>query len=269
MRKRTVCSIILCIFLLVACVPATAEPTTRPVGPTPTTHPLFEPRTLVPAFPTVDSELLTPSPTSESTGPIVETVIPLSSLVLTTTIFDEKLNSNWAVETSPDLTLNTDSPLAVHVGSSALTITGKPGNSLLFRVRTESHKRYEREKALAVSFWLYGGENGLPLDDLVVQAFGSDTVYYWVRNDKSAITDLNTYSGTMLYGLGLNRDIPPDTWGKIEILLDELVYDPNFDDELVELPEYTYFTGFSINFEEGFEGTIAVDEVNLLMWTDP
>jgi hypothetical protein len=268
MRKGTVCSIIFCLFFLGACLPSAAELTVEPGGSTPTTHPFFEPSTPVLAFPTVDPVLSTPAPTVEFTRPISETLLPLSSLILTTTIFDEETNSNWAIEASNGVTLNADSSLAAHAGSSALTVTGQPGGSLLFRLRGEAHEQYEREKVLAISFWLYSRENGLRVDDLVVQAFGSDTVFYWVRNDMSAILDLNTFSGMMLYGLGLNQDIPPEIWGKIEILLEALVYDPNFDDELVELPEYAYFTGFSINFTEGFEGTMSVDEVNLLTWND-
>jgi len=253
---------------LAACAPATAQLTTEPAGPTPTTHPFFEPGTPIVAFPTVDQLPFTPAPTLTFTPPISETVIPLSALLLTNTIFDEALSPNWAMEASPDLTFTLDDPMAIHSENTALTLIGQAGDSLLFRLRANSSERYEREKVFAVSFWVYGGENGIETDDLLVQAFASDDVFYWVRNDTSAITDLNTFSGTLLYGLGLNRDIPPNTWGKIEVLLEALAYDPNFDDSPVEIPEYFYFTGFSILYAEGFEGTIVVDEVSVLSWVE-
>jgi hypothetical protein len=111
---------------------------------------------------------------------------------------------------------------------------------------------------------VYSVENSLRIDDLWVQVFGSDEAFYWVENDPSALLELDTFSGKMLYGLGLNHELPAETWAQIEISLNELVYDPYFDEHLVEPPPFAYYTGFSLNLAENFEGTLVLDEFTLV-----
>jgi hypothetical protein len=63
------------------------------------------------------------------------------------------------------------------------------------------------------------------------------------------------FSETRLYYLDINRTIPPDTWVLIEMWLDELAYEP----------DYEYVTGFYIKNNEGFAQTYYVDDVQLIM----
>ena len=67
--------------------------------------------------------------------------------------------------------------------------------------------------------------------------------------------DNPTFSETRLYFLGINRDIPPETWVNVEVWLDDLQYDPI----------YEYVTGFYIKNDEGFGQTFYVDAVRIIM----
>ncbi len=180
-------------------------------------------------------------------------------------LLDEDLKSNWALEASAGLTYVEGDKTVAKVGESSLAITGQDGDHLTFKVLSTSQDRYLREEILGFSFWLYIGDTPLDIDQLLVEVFGSNTVHYWVRNDNSAMVDLETFSEKRLYGLGLNHLLEPNTWVQIEILLDDLVFDPNFDDKPIEDPLYDYVTGFSVQFTNGFSGTIYLDDLQLLM----
>jgi hypothetical protein len=155
-----------------------------------------------------------------------------------------------------------------HVGDASLSLTGEDDSFLAFQVVSSSREMFLREDVLGISFWLSVSENELNIDQLLIEVFGSDTFSYWVEDDISALVDIETFSGKRMYGLGLNRTLAPETWIHIEILLDNLVFDPNFDEESVEDFEYTYITGFAIHFTENFSGTIYLDEIQLLIWAD-
>ena len=254
MQKRS-WTVFFLLFILSACAPISSSTAVAPIGPTPSLHPLFGAKTSEPAFPT--SPPLTPTilPT--------ETPLPAASNVVTNTIFGDTLDTNWTLEPSAGLTVDQETPIAVFAGREALTLSGA-GGVLLFRVKPEARVQFSGDEVLTIRFWLYSGDDTVQLDDLWVEVFGSDQVFYWVKNDQSALTGLKTFSGKMYYGLGLNGDLPPNTWELIEISLETLVYDPYFDETPVELPEYTYFTGFALHLGETFEGTVALDEVSLL-----
>jgi len=187
--------------------------------------------------------------------------------VVTLTLFDEILNSNWMLSGTA---LNEDGssdgiPTVSHSGETSLALTGEEGKHVIFQLRSSSQVRLPRDRVLGLSFWLYSREKTLNFDQLLVEVFGSDKVHYWVKGDDSAVIGLETFTGRRLYGLGLNRALEPDTWIRIEILLDPLVYDPNFDEEPVEDLPFEFVTGFSVLFAGGFSGTIYLDEVQVLM----
>lgn len=255
MQNRSWTVIFLLIFLS-ACVPISSTTAVAPIGPTPSLHPLFGAKTSEPAFPTNPPQL---TPTLFPT----ETTLPTPSNILTNTIFGDTLESNWALDPSAGLAVDLETPIAVFAGQEALTFSG-PGGVLLFRVKPEARVQYSGDQVLTIRFWLYSGDSAVKLDDIWVEVFGSDQVFYWVKNDQSALEGLKTFSGKMYYGLGLNGDLPPNTWESIEISLESLVYDPYFDETPVKLLEYAYFTGFALHLGESFEGTVALDEVSLL-----
>jgi hypothetical protein len=238
-------------------------------GLTPTTHPFFTERTLVSAFPTTDPSRLTTVPTLEPTAqPTIENiepVIPIPSTVISLTLFDDSLSPFLELETSPDMTYIEEDDTAFHIGDSSLSLTGEDGSFLSFQVLSSSQERFLRDRVLGLSFWLSSGEYELEVGQLLVEIYGSNDFSYWVEGDTSALIDLETFSGKLIYGLELNRSLAPETWVRIEILLDNLVYDPNFDEEPIEDIIYDYVTGFAIQFAQGFSGTIYLDNIQLLI----
>jgi hypothetical protein len=73
-----------------------------------------------------------------------------------------------------------------------------------------------------------------------VTVLGSNSYTYWVEDDISVKSIYEpVFSETRLYYLGVNRTIPPNTWVKVELWLDERIYDP----------DYRYVTGFYIKNE--------------------
>lgn len=180
-------------------------------------------------------------------------------------VFDDMLNEHWDLEASAGSSYNEGETSLVQSGTTSLSFTGENEDRLIFQILPQLQDPYLRENVIGISFWLNAGENEINVDDLLVEVFGSNTVSYWVRNDTSAIRDLETYSGHRLYGLGLNDALDANSWVQIEILLNDLVYDPNFTDDPIEDPFYTYVTGFSIQFTEGYSGTIYLDDVQLLV----
>lgn len=250
---------ILCLILLTACTPATAEPVSGTGEAPPTIHPLLAPQTPITVF--SGTPRPTTEPTREETATPPEEIIPAPQQVVTLTLFDEKLNANWMLSGTA---LRDDGATTVsHSGDTSLALTGEDGRYEIFQVRSSSQVRLSRSQVLGLSFWLYTGEQELNIDQLLVEIFGSDEVHYWVKGDDSALIGLKTFTGRRLYGLGLNRALEPETWIQIEILLENLVYDPNFDEKPVEDFPFEYVTGFSILFAGGFSGTVYLDEVQI------
>jgi len=115
---------------------------------------------------------------------------------------------------------------------------------------------------LGVSFWLNSGDAPVRPDDLAVTVVGSDAFPFWIAGDDSvainnpaANEELPTFSETRLSFLHVDRTLPPQTWIKIEVWLDELLYDP----------DYTYVTGFYVKNDASFFQTVYIDDVALLL----
>ncbi len=245
---------------LSACTPTNDVPTRPMVYPSPTTHPIFAPKTSLPTLPTEISPLVS----LETTPTALSPVFPEEVNQELTVVFDEALNLNWGLEASSGMTFTETDTLA-NTGAVSLSVTGQEDEHLTFKVLSTSPDRYLHEQTISLNFWLNTGETELDVDQLLVEILGSTNVFYWVRNDTSATVNLDTFSGKRMYGLGLNRLLETNTWVQIEILLDELVFDPTFDDTLVDDPFYDYVTGFALHFVEGFSGTIYLDDIELLL----
>ena len=244
----------------------TEEDTNKTAMPTPTTHPFFSPKTKTPPPPTK-----TPLP---PTPPGIDTAIPPTPTLDLTgieviTIYDDALDQDWAVAPSSGVVYQLQDERNAYTGRNSISFSpAKEGDSLLFRVRPDAARQFPRPDVLAISFWLYAEEDYIRFDDLNVTVLGSNDFPYWVRNDDSANTDIPTFSQTRRYGLGLNTPIPPKTWINILVFLDQLVYDPNFDEQPVEDPEYEYLTGFSIDYVTGFWNTVYIDDVAVFLLTE-
>ncbi len=148
------------------------------------------------------------------------------------------------------------------VGAVAIEVRPEENyGALFFTVRPDATERYPLDEVLGFSFWLNSGPQVLDTADLAVTVLGSNELPYWEAGDDSVfgelsnVPDAETFSETRLYFLDINRSIPPDTWTRVFLWLDELEFEPN----------YEYVTGFYIKNNEGFLGTFYIDQLSLLV----
>jgi hypothetical protein len=132
---------------------------------------------------------------------------------------------------------------------------------LYFTLDKTTKRFFPRSKVQALQFYLSGGNYSIANDSMTVSVIGSNAHPYWVKNDTSVTIDgrvTNTqpvFSETRLYFLDINQTIPPKTYVKVTLWLDERIYDPN----------YTYVTGFYIKTDKISTPTFYIDNVSLLM----
>ena len=181
-------------------------------------------------------------------------------------IYDDSLDANWTLENSTGVEFDLfstsrwydDLDESSGLTSGALSIALKPKvdyGSLFFTVRPETLTGYSRDDILGVSFWLYTGTDIVDTGDFAVTVVGSNEQKFWTENDESVFFDgEESFSETRLYFLDINRAIPADSWVKIEVWLDELLYDP----------DYEYITGVYIKNDAGFQNTVYIDRLALL-----
>lgn len=219
---------------------------------------------------------LVPTPTKR---PLVNTQSELSSVSLgfgtgdapdqnfvEALVFDDQLDSNWTLENSANIeydpgsterwfdTLDENSDLT----SGAMSISLKPKADyaqLFFTVRADSSEVYHRDEILGVSFWMYSGADIIDTGDFAVTVVGSNEQRYWSPNDQSVFFQGDdSFSETALYFLDINRAIPAESWIKIEVWLDDLLFDP----------DYKYMTGVYIKNDAGFRNKVYIDRLTLI-----
>jgi len=200
----------------------------------------------------------TPSPTTLPTQRATVQATPTPDLELVTVnIYDDELNSNWELLDREGMDFDLTGAPVSHTGQNAISITpAKEFGRLFFAVRKDAQTAYPRAKTVGISFWINGGDNYIGVGDLAVTAVGSNIYPYWVEEDRSVYQAGEfPFSETRLYYLGFNRSIPPRTWIKVEVWLNELIYDPY----------YEYVTGFYIKNDKDFLKTFYIDDVSLVM----
>ena len=184
-------------------------------------------------------------------------------------IFNDKLNPNWNLQASSgNVSFSLRHTASIHSGRNALSIMSLPAyETLHFQVRQNTIEQYRREEIVSITFWLFSDAETIKPGSINLVVTGSDNYPYWVANDTSAgdKEDILTYSGTRAYSLGLAHPVPPGTWTQIEVLLDDLAFDPDYDSELVEDLNYEYVTGFYLISDKGIERAVVIDDIELIM----
>lgn len=231
----------------------------------------------------ITSDIVLPTPTVAAVfnrpvrPELVATPIPNSALTSMKTgqaraearyaevpIYNDTLSPGWTTEHSSGMRIDDMARAYIHTGATAIAATPISSDSeLLLSVNDDARNTYRRQLVAGVSFWVNGGPNYIETDDLVVTVFGSNAYPYWVKDDNSVtisgrITKPNTplFSQTRLYYLDINRAIPPNTWVEVTVLLDKLIYDP----------DYTYVTGMSIRNDPKFQNTFYIDDMRVLYY---
>jgi hypothetical protein len=179
---------------------------------------------------------------------------PEGSLVIQPIYVDE-LNLGWSTENSQGGDIDLQSTLYSYQGSGSIAFTPQIDfGSLLFSVEESSPQPYLRSQVIGFSFWVYCETDYIRSSDLAVTITGSNQYPYWVQADDSVTNRFDPiFSETRLYFLGFNTDIPPRTWAEVNVVLDDLIYDPI----------YTYVTGLLIKGDESFRNTVYIDQVEI------
>lgn len=178
------------------------------------------------------------------------------------TVYDEELNPKWDLTHSDGMEYDLAATQYVSNGEVAMVVTPtKDFSTLFFTVREESDEQYEHARVLGLQFWLNGGPDGLRTSDLAVSVVGSNALPFWAADDDSVevtgrtTQDMPLFPETRLYYLGINRDIPPETWTKVEVWLEDLQF----------VPDYTYVTGFLLKNDKALRTPFYVDQMSLIV----
>ena len=170
------------------------------------------------------------------------------------TIYNDQLDANWTLNKSAGLSYDAQASSTVYTGTVAISVVPeKDFGILFFTVDENTSQSYLRSEVLGIRFQLNSGNDYLALEDMAVSVVGSNDIPYWLDEDKSVESTVGEYpfSETRLYFLGINEDIPPNTWVEAEIWLNDLIYDP----------DYLYVTGFYIKHGDGYRTNYFVDDV--------
>lgn len=258
--------------LLSGCARQVVEaPGSRSSLPTPTIHPFFaapedfhitggvESIFAAPAAADPYNQRNTPTPTvSAAGGPSTPTPAAASPEIETTTItlFDESVHADWEIIDIQSMDVEMTSTQALR-GRTALALTPTDEFQQFFMVvRKNARSIYPRDRVLGLSLWINSGDEALYPEDLALTVVGSNRYPYWLAGDRSvAGDDENIFSETRLYFLGINTEIPPQTWVEVQVWLDDLLYDP----------DYEYVTGFYIKNDSLFQRTFYVDRIELIL----
>lgn len=234
------------------------DPNTE-VTTSPTISPLFQASTGVTPLPFEPQP--TPEPLPASSGVRSEEGSYERQLV-EVPIYDEQMLSNWSLANSHNMNIDDQHTGFAENGVVSISATPMQGTGALqFSVIPETNIFYERDRIIAVSFWLSGGTSSIAPEDFAVSVLGSNDYPYWVADDTSAqpngrvTNDAPLFGETRLYYLGFNRAIPATTWVEVIVWLDDLTYDPDYD----------YVTGFSIKNDQSYQQPFYIDRVSLLV----
>jgi hypothetical protein len=266
MNARRALFLLLALAALASCQPAGPADPVSTAAPAPTSNSLFLQRPTATVRPTrtptptasatVAPETTAGSATAEASSP---TAGPASGRTVVATIYDDSLDPAWTMDPSDEMEIERLSE-PVHDGVFSLGVT--PTNDfgmLFFAVERQGSLRFPRDQVEALSFWLHGGDNFIPLDALAVTVLGSNANPYWDEDDKSVTNTVRPiFAETRLYFLNLNENIPPNTWVEIIIYLDDLIYDP----------PYEWVTGVYIKNDQNYLETFYIDNVRLIMTED-
>jgi hypothetical protein len=172
-------------------------------------------------------------------------------------IYADEIDPNWMVHTTEGSDVNFASKEQSYEGELSLTFTpGEEESTLYFAIKENAERKYNRDEVFGLSFWLYSGDLGVATDEVAVTVLGSNAYSYWVAGDNSVKSPyVPVFSETRLYYLGVNRAIPPQSWVKVELWMDDRIYDP----------DYLYVTGFYVKTSDTLQHTISIDDIQLIL----
>jgi hypothetical protein len=233
-----------------SCKPIVVQPTAaKPDVKSPTVASVFfEKETSTPHPTKTANPTLAPAPARTAASWDDVALIP---------VFVDALEPDWHLLENQGMVFDLENSEIVRSGTSAIKVSPQLDFSRLFFVlNPDSNNAYQRKHMVGLSMWINGGENWIGLSSLAFTITGSKIYPYWDEKDRSAYIDGKfPFSETRLYFMGFNSDIPPNTWVKVELFMEQLIFDPYYD----------YITGFYIKNDQGIYDTFYIDDVHLLM----
>jgi len=214
-----------------------------------------------PLAPTADNAI--PPPTANPTTIAQATITALGeNKLIVVPVYNDVLSGSWSIKNSVQTIIDVQNQEYVDQGRFAIKAQPQSTSSILYFTLDKTIKKYLlRNKVQALRFYLSGGNYALSKESMVVAVIGSNIHPYWVKNDTSVriegrITNKQpVFSETRLFYLGINRAIPPKTYVKVILWLNDRIYDP----------PYTYVTGFYIKTDKVSAPTFYIDNVSLLI----
>lgn len=174
------------------------------------------------------------------------------------TVYGDMLNENWSLENSRQVEYELENTSYSYSGTNSLAFKPKAEyGDLFFTLNESSNETYLRDDVLAVRFWLYGDEDIIETDDFAVSVVGSNDFPYWVEGDNSVMVQDSgpVFPETRLHFLNIENDIPSNTWVLVEVWLNDLIYEP----------QYEYVTGFLLKNDQDYFFSTYIDEVEILL----
>jgi hypothetical protein len=204
-----------------------------------------------------------PQPTANPTTIAQATITALGEdKLIVVPVYNDALSAGWSLTNSVQTTINVKDQEYVDQGRFAIKAQPQLTTSILYFTLDKTVTKYLlRNKVQALRFYLSGGDYALDKDSMTVAVIGSNAYPYWVKNDTSVkidgrvTNDQPVFSETRLYYLGINKSIPPKTYVKVTLWLNDRIYDP----------PYTYVTGFYIKTDKTAAPTFFIDNVSLLL----
>lgn len=227
-------------------VQAEAMPTTADTFSQPVTPIAFE-----------DTPTARPEPISPTSTP---TATIAASSYIVEYIYDDGVHTAWDVVPGKGMDVGEEMGQGGHSGSSYLAVTPLVDYATVhFVVKPDEGRTYRREDVLGLSLWLRSSEGIIQPDGLAVAVVGSNEFPNWVEFDDSVeFAKGESFSETRLYFMGIGRAITSETWVEATVMLDDLIYDP----------EYAYVTAIYLKNDEGLRQTVLVDDISLLIAED-
>lgn len=177
-------------------------------------------------------------------------------------IYDDSLANEWELLSEDGMVVDLASTVRVQSGNRSIAlIPGPRESSVTFALKTPPAEGYRRDQVVGIEFWASGGSSPLSNRALAVAMRGSNSYTYWVANDSSVRHQgrvegyFPLFSETRLEFLNVNQAIPAGEWVNVHLILDDLLYDP----------EYIYVTGFQIRNDISLRTSVYIDDIRLIV----
>ncbi len=256
------CWLLFVALVLGACSNPFAAPISQTPYASPTSAPLFAMATQTPTLPAATLE---PTPNPFDIPGFNNTPTPADSfenLTKTISIYDDSLASEWELISEDGMVADLASTVKVHSGNRSIALVPGPReSSVTFALKTPPADGYRRDQVVGIEFWVSGGSSPLSNRALAVAMRGSNRYRHWEANDNSVRHqgrvegNYPLFSETRLEFLKVNQAIPAGEWANVHLILDELLYDP----------EYIYVTGFQIRNDVSLRTTVYIDDIRLIV----